>query len=137
MYVTTIAKVTSVKSKFSLALTRNDLLSLKSRALRWGSWFRVLGNVERALIDSAIKVVDRVRSLVLYKALASILKKLDAASVNGIRRVIGTIGFPRIQKLSLLAQKWGNKSAQNWVFDLSFARFMAVMYINSPASFQC
>jgi hypothetical protein len=93
----------------------------------------VLGKVERALVDLAIRVVDRVRSPVLFKALVSIVKKLEDASMSRVSRAIRTIGFPCAQKLSLLAQKWGNKSAQNWIFDLSFARFIAVMHINSPA----
>jgi hypothetical protein len=130
-----IAKSLFVKTKFSSALTRRDLTSLRSRALRRGSWFRVLGKVERALVDLTIKVVDQVRSPVLYKALVSIVKKLESASDNRVSRAIRTVGFPCAQKLSLLAQKWGNKSAQNWMFDLSFARFIAIMHINSPALF--
>jgi hypothetical protein len=124
-----------VKNKFSLAITRRDLIGLKSKALRRGAWFRVLGKVERALVDLTIKVVDQVRSPVLYKALVSIVKKLEDASDNRVSCAIKAIGFPCAQKLSLLAQKWGNKSAQNWMFDLSFARFIAIMYINSPALF--
>jgi hypothetical protein len=130
-----ITKGMFVKSQFSLALTRKDLMSLKSRALRRRSWFRVLERVERALIDLTIKVVNRVRSPVLYKALVLIVKKLEDASERRVSRATREVGFPCIHRLSLLAQKWGNKSAQNWMFDLSFARFIAIMHINCPASY--
>jgi hypothetical protein len=126
-----------VKGNFSSGLTRRDLVSLKGRALRRGVWFRVLGRIERALVDSAIWVVDRVRSPVLFKALVSIVKKLEDAFDNRILRVTRTVGFPGVQKLSLLAQKWGNKSAQSWMFDLSFARFIAIMHVNSLGLSPC
>ena len=122
-----------VVNKISLALTRRDLIDLRSRALRRGVWFRVLGRVERALVDLTIKVVDRVRSPMLTKALVSIVKKLEDAYENRVSQAMRTVGFPIAQKLSLLAQKWGNESARNWKLDLSFVRFLAVMHINGSA----
>lgn len=116
-------------------LSRSGLVNLKSRALRSGVWFATLRGVERALVDCTIRIVDQVRSTVLARTLLSIVKKLEDASENRVSRAIRAIGFPRAQKLSLLAQKWGNKCAQDWAFDLSFARFIAIMHINSPALF--
>lgn len=124
------------KCMLSSALTKRDLVNLKSAALRRGAWFRVLGKMERALVDLAIRVVFRVRSPVLHKALNSIVKKLIHAFDDKISRTIRTIGFPCAQKLSLLAQKWGNEPAQSWMFDQSFARFLAIMHINSPDLFR-
>lgn len=123
------------KNNLCLALTRRGLINLKSRALRSGGWFRSLGRVERALVDLTIRITYQVRSMVLAKALLSIIKKLENASENRVSHAISQFGFLRAQRLSLFAQKWGNKCAQIWMFDLSFARFITIMHINSPALF--
>ncbi len=124
-----------MRNTFCFTLSRRGLVNLKSRALRSGAWFTALRRVERALVDCSIRIVDEVRSTVLAKVLLSIVKKLEDASESRVSRAIRAVGFPCAQKLSLLAQKWGNKCAQDWAFDLSFARFIAIMHINSPALF--
>jgi hypothetical protein len=124
-----------MKNVFGFTPSRKGLVKLKSRALRSGAWFATLGAVERALVDCTIRIVDEIRSAVLVTALLSIVKKLEDASANRLSRAIRTIGLPSAQKLSLLAQKWGNKCAQDWACDLSFARFIAIMHINSPIVF--
>jgi hypothetical protein len=126
-----------LKGKFSSSLTRSDLISLRSRALRRGVWFRVLGKVERSLVDLAIRIVHQVRNPMLYKALVSIVNKLEDSFDDRVSRAIRTIGFPSAQRLSLLAQQWGNKSARNWMFDLSYARFIAIMHVNGSALSPC
>lgn len=125
------------KPKSYSTLTRRDLIILKSRALKRGAWFRTLGRVERALVDVAIRIVRHVRSPVLYKALISVVKKLENILEDRISCAVRTVGFPCAQRLSLLAQKWGNKPAKEWMSDLSFARFIAIMHINTPALFRC
>ncbi|HDD70418.1 MAG TPA: hypothetical protein ENG19_04735 [Candidatus Bathyarchaeota archaeon] len=78
-----------------------------------------------------IKVVDKVQSPKLGKSLLTILRKLEEALENRTYRIIRTIGLPLARKLASLAKKWGNPSAEKWLSDLSFARFLAIMYINS------
>jgi hypothetical protein len=112
-------------------LSKGDLIKLKLRALRSGAWFRALRRVERVLVDLTFRVVHRVRSRVLAKALLSIMKKLEDASENRVSRALREIGFPCARRLSLLAQKWGNRIAETWAFDFSFARFIAIMHINT------
>ncbi|HVP92266.1 MAG TPA: hypothetical protein VMS94_00845 [Acidobacteriota bacterium] len=112
-------------------LFRGDLIKLKLRALRSGAWFRVLRRAERVLVDLTIRVVYEVRSRVLAKALLSIMKKLEDASENRVSRAIRDFGFPCTRRLSWLAQKWGNGFAEAWAFDFSFARFIAIMHINT------
>jgi hypothetical protein len=51
---------------------------------------------------------------------------------SGFSRALREVGFQRAQKLSLLAQKWGNTSAKSWASNLSFVHFLAVMHINEP-----
>lgn len=124
-----------VKDQFLSVFSRDDVVRLKLKALKSGAWFRVLRNVERALVDLTIRVVDRVRSPVLTKTLLSLIGKLVDAQKTKVEVAVNEVGLPNARRFSLLAQKWGNKSARQWMFDLSFARFIAVMHINSPASF--
>ena len=122
-----------VKHQFLSVFSRDDLVRLKLKALKSGAWFRVLRNVERALVDLTIRVVDRVRSPVLTKMLLSLIGKLVSAQKTKVEVAVNKVGLLNARRVSLLAQKWGNKSARQWMFDLSFARFIAVMHINSPA----
>jgi len=121
-----------MKKVFRFNLTKGRLLKLKWKAIRCNVWFRALSRIDRALIDSVIKVVNEVRSFTLAKILLSVVEKLEDALENRFLNALKEIGFPLARKLSLSAQKWGNKSARNWAFDLSFARFLAIMYINNP-----
>jgi len=125
-----------VKKTFSVMLKKEKLLKLKSKALRYGIWFKALSRIDRALVDLTIKVADRVRSFALAKTLFSVVKKLEDAFENRILHALSEVGFPLARKLSLLAQKWSNDFAQNWMYDVSFAKFLAVMYINNPMAFQ-
>ena len=121
-----------MKKVFRFNLTKGRLLKLKLKAIRCNVWFRALSRIDRALIDSVIKVVNGVRSFTLAKILLSVVKKLEDALENRFFNALKEIGFPLARKLSLSAQKWGNKSARNWAFDLSLARFLAIMHINNP-----
>ena len=121
----------AVDGRFSSMLSRAALLRLKSKAFRSGAWFRVLKSAERALVDATIRVIDQVRSSVLANALLSVVGKLLDASKSRVEIAVKEFGQPYARKLSSLAQKWGNKSARRWMFDPSFARYIAVMHINS------
>jgi hypothetical protein len=129
-----LVSAVAVKGPFLSVLSRAALVRLKLKAIRSGAWFRVLRSAERALVDVTIRVVDRVRSSVLANALLSVVGKLLDASRSRVEIAVKEFGLPYARKLSLLAQKWGNESARRWMFDQSFARFLAVMYIYSPAS---
>lgn len=117
-------------------LGKQELRKLKLQAVRRGVWFRGLSRVDRALVNLTIKVVDGVRSFTLAKALLSVIKKLEDAFESRVLRILKEVGFPLARKLSLFAQKWGNNLAQNWMRDVSFAKFLAIMHINSPGVFK-
>jgi hypothetical protein len=117
-------------------LGKQKLRKLKLQAVRCGVWFRGLSRVDRALVNLTIKVVDGVRSFTLAKALLSVIKKLEDAFESRVLRILKEVGFPLARKLSLFAQKWGNNLAQNWMRDVSFAKFLAIMHINSPGVFK-
>jgi len=114
------------------------LVALKKRSLRRGIWFRVLNGLERAQVDLTLRVVERVRSSVLARVLASIINKLHRALESKVSALIGSVGFPSALRLSRIAQSWGYESAGKWVGDSEFARFLAILHLNSvsPLSVQ-
>jgi hypothetical protein len=113
-------------------LERAQLAKLKLKAMRSGAWFRALRRIDRVLIDLTIKVACNVRSVILAKSILAVARKLEGIMESGFSRALREVGFQRAQKLSLLAQKWGNTSAKSWASNLSFVHFLAVMHINEP-----
>jgi len=119
-----------------IPLTKIELTKMKVRAIRRGLWFKVLSRTERASIDLTIKVVERVRSLLLAKVLGAIVRKLLDAMESRVARVIREVGSVLAEKLSRIAQSWGNKSAHHWKEDKSFMQYLAITYMNTPAMFK-
>jgi hypothetical protein len=111
-------------------IDRTQLIKLKMKAMRSGVWFRALRRIDRVLIDLTIKVVGNIRSITLAKSILSITRKLEALLESRFVRAIREIGFSLAHKLSLLAQKWGNKAAKEWANDSGFVRYLAVMKLN-------
>src|SRR3990170_1784876 len=107
-------------------LTRGEMLKVKTKALRRGVWFRALAKTERACMDLAIIVVERVRSGLLQKVLFSLMKKLEESMESQVQRLMREVGCGMAKKLSEIAQKWGNKSAHNWAVDSGFMRYLTV-----------
>ena len=83
------------------------------------------------LFDLTIRVVDNIRSAKLAKSILMVTRKLEDAMKNNFSSRLREIGLPLVQKISLTAQKLGNISASGWVFDSSFANFLAVMHLNA------
>jgi len=119
-----------------IPLTRIELTKIKVRAMRRGFWFKVLSRVERAGIDLTIKVVEKVRSILLAKMLTSVVKKLLEAMESRVVSMMKTVGRSLAQKMSRIAQGWGNKSAAQWAADLGYTRYLTVTYMNMPAMFK-
>jgi hypothetical protein len=115
----------------SMLLTKN-LLRLRLKAIRCRVWFRVLSRVNRALIDLAIRMTDRIRSRSLARVVLALVQKLTDALESRVSRAVKSFGVPLACRLSLLGQKWGNREAKRWASDVSFARFLAVMSLNDP-----
>lgn len=113
-------------------LGRGEILRLKLKAIRSGIWFSALRRIDRALVDLTLRVTDKVNSDTLAKELISVLMVLGNALENRISRAVRGVGFQVARKMSLVAQSWGHVSAASWATDLSFAKFLAIMHINSP-----
>jgi hypothetical protein len=117
-------------------LNKAQLMKLRLKAIRAGVWFRALPRIDRALVDLTIKVASSVRSFTLAKNLLAVIRKLEGLLESSLSRALREVGLPLAQKLSLVAQKWGNSSAESWSSDSSFIKFLAVMHINEPKAFK-
>lgn len=115
----------------SRVLTREALARVRLKAIRRGVWFRELKDIERKLVELTVKVVERVRSPLLAKLVSSIVRKLLDAMEGEVSRLLRTKGRSLAQKLSQIAQGWGNKSAVRWPEDAGFIQFLTI--INLPA----
>jgi len=131
-----MSKKVYLKNVSFLMLRRERLLKLKLKAIRRRVWFRALSRIDRVLVDLTIRVVDVVHSSRLAEALFSVVKKLEDGLEGRVSRATKEVGFSLARKLSLLAQKWGNNLARNWMSDMSFAKFLAIMYINNSRVFK-
>lgn len=110
---------------------RRDLTNLRVRAIRRGMWFKALNRMERGLIDSVIKVVDNVRSKLLAKVLNSIVTKLMAVLECKLHQMMREVGQPLAQRISRLAQSWGNRAAYSWGHSKKFIQFLTILTINA------
>jgi len=115
-------------------IDKTQLIKLKLKAMRAGVWFKTLHRIDRVLIYLTIRVVNRVRSASLATCILSVTRKLEGLLERNLVRAIKEIGFPLACRLSLFAQKWGNSSAQEWMKDMVFVRYLAVMNLNSHTS---
>ena len=111
-------------------LTRSEILKVKTKALRRGVWFRALTRTDRACIDLAIIVVERVRSSLLQRVLSSLIRKLEEIMESRVQRLMREVGGSMVQKLSAIAQEWGNESAHSWVNDSGFMQYLVITEIN-------
>jgi len=99
--------------------------------VRRGVWYTVLNSLERAQVDLTIKIVERVRSPFLAKVLDRIINKLSVVWTSSIHRMVRSQGYALTFRLSMIAQSWGYQSAKTWVNDHRFAKFLAIMSLNS------
>jgi hypothetical protein len=113
-----------------------DLSRLKLRAVRCGVWFRALKRIDRVLLDLTLRVCDAVRGRALAKSLRAVVAKLEMALENRVSHIVETVGFQLAARMGLVGLRLGNVSARDWGSDVSFARFLGVMYFNSRPEFR-
>jgi len=116
----------------SAAVDLSGLFRLRFLAVRRGFWFRVLSRLERSLVDLVLKVAKRVRSRKLALAILSIVKKLEEALAGKVAVWMREFGAPLAERLSRVAQGWGNMCAREWAGDVGFIRYLAIMRLNGP-----
>jgi hypothetical protein len=111
--------------------TRQDLVKIKSKALRTRVWFRVLSKVERAIIDLTIKCVEKVRSTVLATTISAIVNKILQSLEEGFITRAERVGHGIAEKLCALGEIWGNEACSTWKCDKCFIRFLGVNALNA------
>ena len=107
-----------------------QIFTSKKIALRRGVWYRVLNIVERGILDLTARYVAIIKSAKLAKIVSAILEKLKLASEGVVDRLVRTVGFSLAEKVSRIAQSWGNRIAVNWSKDADLARYLTVMKLN-------
>jgi len=112
------------------------LVSVRRRALRGRVWFRVLDGAERAILTLAPRCVEVVRSPMLVDAVAKILVKVAEALRTPLARFRSQVARPLAEKISLIAQEWGNLAAEAWVRDKGFIQYLAVCKFNDISIFK-
>lgn len=114
-------------------LTRDELMTLKAKALRRKAWFK-LSRLERAIVNLTIKVVEKARSSTLAKAITQIAMKLHSWISN--RKTFkeraleaGSLVAERVVEAGL---KLGVKNAYEWLNDKAYVFYLGVAYLNTP-----
>jgi nuclear transport factor 2 (NTF2) superfamily protein len=122
---------------------RQFLIKLKQKAIRSNnSWFKILSLEKRRFIDAVIQTVDRIQSSLLLKLVSDLADKLLRA-IGGMQAFMGNVrysminyGYPLAQKISLIAQNWGNSTARKWATDEGFIMYLSVSEINNLPMYQ-
>ena len=127
---------TALQANIFSFINKNQLIKLRSKAKRAGVWFRALPRIDRVLVDLTIRVASSIRSLTLAKNILAVTKKLEGLMESSLLRAFRGIALQLAQKLSAIAQKWGNTSAKKWASDISFVNFLAAMHVNKPKAFK-
>lgn len=117
-------------------LSNTQLVKLRSKAIRAGVWFKNLLRIDRALIDLTIIVANTVHSVILVISLNIVLEKLKGLFASSFPNSFREVGLRLANKLSLLAQQWGNHSAKTWSSDPDFVRFLAMMHVNEHKTYK-
>lgn len=123
-----INRIRSVSGVFGLR--SGELTKIRFISLRRGVWFKVLNRLERGLMNLTLMVTRKVRSRVLASALRSIIEKLLYALESKVEQEMRRIGVPLADKISRIAQKWGNRKAREWAKDVGFIQYLAIMQMN-------
>ncbi len=115
----------------SPSVSINQIVRFKKTALRRGVWYRALNLVERGILDLTARYVAVIKSAKLAKIVSAILEKQKLASEGVVDRLVRTVGFSSAEKVSRIAQSWGNRSAVSWGKDAGLARYLAVTHLNA------
>jgi len=111
--------------------TRQDLMKIKSRALRTRVWFRALSKVERAIVDLTVRCVENVRSTTLARTISTIVDKILQCLEQDFMKRAERIGHEIAERLCTLGTRWGNKASSSWKFDRRFIEFLGVNALNT------
>jgi len=114
-------------------LTRKGLMELKLLALRRRVWFKALSRVERSIVDLTLRVVEKVRSIQLAKALSSIAEKLQEwlSSMKTFKEIALEAGLRMAKRMVEVAIKLKVENAYEWLKDKAYIFYLGVSYLNT------
>jgi hypothetical protein len=127
---------TALAENTSSFISKMQLVKLRLKATRAGVWFKALPRIDRVLVDLTIRVTSSIRSATLARNVLAVIEKLNELLESSFLRAFRDVAIKLAQKLSLLAQKWGNHSARSWASDVSFVNFLAAMHVNGDKTFK-
>jgi hypothetical protein len=117
---------------------RDGLVKLRTIAVRKGLWFKALSAVERAVVDLTIRVVERVRSSALKRALESIASKVvGALKLRSFRERALAVGRALAERVARAAERLGCERAKDWARGPCFAMYLGVSWPNTSPVFRC
>jgi hypothetical protein len=116
-------------------LSRKGLKYLRREALRSKAWFK-LEQVERAVVELTIKVVERVRNATLAGIILRIVEKLRRWMKPSLKELAVFIGRPLAEKAARIAEAWGNHEAKKWLKDPGFIIYLGISWLNTPKAFR-
>ncbi len=110
------------------------LMRLRNEALRKGVWFRVLDRLERSIVNLVPMCMDKPKNAKLIDVLAKIVVKIKDALRGHMNDLISQVGRPLATRVSLIAQKWGHRTAYKWAADKGFSEYLAIMALNTKCA---
>lgn len=115
--------------------TREFLKEIRLRAIRRRMLYNTLDSVERGILYLCTRVVDEVSSPVLGVQLVEIVSRLQEAMKSAFTRHVESYGFKRVVQLVKQAKAIGCKRASEWLQDMSFIKYLAVLNMNQPIGY--
>jgi len=108
-------------------------MGLKLLALRRRVWFKALSRVERLIVELTVRVVRRVRSIQLAKALLNIADKLQnwINSMKTFKEIALEAGLRMAKRMVKVAVKLNVEKAYEWLNDQAYVFYLGVSYLNT------
>jgi len=72
----------------------------------------------------------------LVDFVAKIIVKITEALRSPLERFRNQVAAPLAEKISQIAQKWGNSQAENWAWDKGFIQYLAICKFNNVTVFR-
>lgn len=116
----------------SAMFTKKFLSAVRCQALRKRVWFRALDAIERGILSLSARVIENVKSSVLYHQLASIVEKLGDACKSDLLRHFERFGMDRLRVIRSQALRFGYKEAGKMNLDLDFVKYLMFLDYNQP-----
>jgi hypothetical protein len=114
-------------AKLNYVFDSSYLAEIRQEAKRKRVWRKCLRKIDRDVVNLTIKCVDQPKSPKLIDAIAKIIVRVKGALMSPLYRLMEQVGRPLAKKLSRIAKSWGNETADKWVEDQGFVKYLTIM----------